>query len=65
VVLGQIILVYDDDDDDDDDEIHLYGAGLHSMECSLRIKKEGGQKSNDRTEKDKRRQLGAWYKQRY
>jgi hypothetical protein len=33
------------DDDDDDDEVHLYGAGLHSMECSLRIKKkEGGQK---------------------
>jgi hypothetical protein len=28
----------------DDDEVHLYGAGLHSMECSLRIKKEGGQK---------------------
>jgi hypothetical protein len=22
---------------DDDDEVHLYGAGLHSMECSLRI----------------------------
>jgi hypothetical protein len=30
------------------------------MECSLRIKKKGGDKnSNDRTEIDKRRQLGA------
>jgi hypothetical protein len=29
----------------DDDEVHLFGAGLHSMECSLRIKKEGGTKT--------------------
>jgi hypothetical protein len=28
--------------DDVDDEVHLYGAGLHSMECSLRIKKKRG-----------------------
>jgi hypothetical protein len=54
----------DDDDDDDDDEVHLYGAGLRSIECSLRIKKKGDKNSNDRTEKDKRRQLGAWQVQK-
>jgi hypothetical protein len=32
-------------DDDDDEEVHLYGAGLHSIECSLRIKKRGGTKT--------------------
>jgi hypothetical protein len=43
----------------------MYSAGLHSIECSLRIKKEGGTKnSNDRIEKGKRRQLGAWHVQK-
>jgi hypothetical protein len=32
------------EDDDDDDDVHLYSAGLHSTECSLRIKKDGVQK---------------------
>jgi hypothetical protein len=46
------------------DEVHLYGAGLHSTECSLRIKKKGDKNSNDRIEKEKRRQLGAWHVQK-
>jgi hypothetical protein len=33
------------------DEVHLYGPGLHSIECSLRIKKKGDKNSNDRIEK--------------
>jgi hypothetical protein len=59
-----MVLICPVDDDDDDDEVHLYGAGLHSIECSLRIKKKGDKNSNDRTEKDKRRQLGAWQVQK-
>jgi hypothetical protein len=46
-----------EDDEDDDDEVHVYGAGLHSIECSLRIKKMGDKNSNDRQEKIRKGRL--------